>query len=98
MDINFGLKVNALDNVATVFANSVQAGDVVTVRDKKGNEEEITSLNEIPYGHKIAIKAILKGEPIMKYGEKLGVASTQIAKGAHVHVHNLESVRGRGDL
>ena len=98
MEINFGLKVNALDNVATVFANGVQAGDTVTVRDKKGNEEEILALNEIPYGHKIALRAIEKGEPIMKYGEKLGVASMAIAKGAHVHVQNLESVRGRGDL
>ena len=98
MEINFGLKVNALDNVATVFANGVQAGDMVTVRDKKGNEEEILALNEIPYGHKIALRAIEKGEPIMKYGEKLGVASMAIAKGAHVHVQNLESVRGRGDL
>lgn len=98
MEINFGLKVNALDNVATVFANGVQAGDTVTVRDKKGQQEEIFALNEIPYGHKIALRAIEKGEPIMKYGEKLGVASAAIAKGAHVHVQNLESVRGRGDL
>ena len=98
MEINFGLKVNAMDNVATVFANGVQAGDMVTVRDKKGQQEEIVALNEIPYGHKIALRAIEKGEPIMKYGEKLGVASAAIAKGAHVHVHNLESVRGRGDL
>lgn len=98
MDINFGLKVNAQDNVATVFANDVLAGDMVTVRDKKGNEEEILALNEIPYGHKIALFDITKGEPIIKYGEKLGVASAKIAKGAHVHVQNLESVRGRGDL
>ena len=98
MDINFGLKVNAQDNVATVFANGVQAGDMVIVRDKKGNEEEILALNEIPYGHKIALFDIAKGEPIIKYGEKLGVASAKIAKGAHVHVQNLESVRGRGDL
>ena len=98
MDINFGLKVNALDNVATVFANGVQAGDTVTVRDKKGQQEEIPALNEIPYGHKIALRAIEKGEPIMKYGEKLGVASMANAKGAHVHVQNRESVRGRGDL
>ena len=98
MDINFGLKVNVLDNVATVFANGIHAGDTVTVRDKAGQQEDILALNEIPYGHKIALRAITKGEPIMKYGEKLGVASAEIAKGAHVHVQNLESVRGRGDL
>jgi len=98
MDVNFGLKVNALDNVATVFANGVQAGDTVIIRDKKGHEESFIALSEIPYGHKIAILPITKGEPIMKYGEKLGIASVDIVVGAHVHVHNLESVRGRGDL
>lgn len=98
MEPNFGLKVNELDNVATVFANGIHAGDAVTVRDKKGREETLIALNEIPYGHKIAIQPIQKGEPIVKYGEKLGLASGNIERGAHVHVHNLESVRGRGDL
>lgn len=98
MEPNYGLKVNELDNVATVFANEIQAGDMVIIRDKKGREEALVALNAIPYGHKIAIQPIRKDEPIMKYGEKLGVASGNIELGAHVHVHNLESVRGRGDL
>lgn len=98
MEPNYGLKVNELDNVATVFANGIQTGDTVIVRDKKGREEVLTALNDIPYGHKIAVKPIQKGEPIMKYGEKLGLASGDIATGEHVHVHNLESARGRGDL
>ena len=34
----------------------------------------------------------------MKYGEEIGVASRAIAAGNHVHVHNLDSMRGRGDL
>ena len=34
----------------------------------------------------------------MKYGEEIGVASREISAGNHVHVHNLDSMRGRGDL
>ena len=98
MEPNFGLKVNEQDNVATVFANGIQAGDAVLIRDKKGSEDTLTALNEIPYGHKIALRVIKRGEPIVKYGEKLGFASGDIDRGAHVHVHNLESARGRGDL
>ena len=98
MEPNYGLKVNELDNVATVFANEIKAGDTVIIRDKKGHEEALVSLNAIPYGHKIAIQSIAKGEAIVKYGEKLGHASENIERGAHVHVHNLESARGRGDL
>lgn len=98
MEPNYGLKVNEQDNVATVFANGIQAGDTVIIRDKKGREEALVSLNAIPYGHKIAIQSIAKGEAIIKYGEKLGLASGDIERGAHVHIHNLESARGRGDL
>ncbi len=98
MEPGYGLKVNADDNVATVFANGTEAGDTVVVRDKKGVEESFVALNAIPYGHKIALRDIKKGEPIMKYGEKLGIASVDITRGEHVHVQNLDSARGRGDL
>lgn len=98
MEPGYGLKVHAEDNVATVFANGTQAGDTVIVRDKKGGEENIVARDGIPYGHKIALRDIKKGEPIVKYGEKLGIASADIARGMHVHVQNLDSARGRGDL
>ena len=52
----------------------------------------------IPFGHKIALGPIGKGEPVLKYGEVIGLATADIAPGDHVHVHNVESQRGRGDL
>lgn len=91
------LKVNDKDNVATIFANGITDGTVVEVRDPRGNMEEITVISDVPYGHKIALKPIHKGELIIKYGEEIGMASADIVKGEYVHVHNLESMRGRGD-
>ncbi|MDD6366802.1 MAG: UxaA family hydrolase [Stecheria intestinalis] len=91
------LKVNDKDNVATIFANGITDGMVVEVRDPRGNMEEITVIGDVPYGHKIALKPIHKGELIIKYGEEIGMASADIVKGEYVHVHNLESMRGRGD-
>jgi altronate dehydratase small subunit len=52
---------------------------------------------DIPYGHKVAVKPIAAGEAVIKHGEDIGVASAAIAIGDHVHVHNVESRRGRGD-
>lgn len=98
MDIKLALKVNDKDNVATIFANDIKGGDVVEVRDKKGNVVNFKVLNDIPYGHKLAIKEIKVGEPIIKYGEELGVATKDIYLGEYVHIHNLDSMRGRGDL
>ena len=92
------LKVDDRDNVATVFSNEVTAGSCIHVRDKKGNREMIEVRADIPFGHKIALEDISRGTRIMKYGECIGAASQDIRKGDYVHVHNLEALRGRGDL
>ncbi len=97
MSLNLALKVNDRDNVATIF-DEVKAGTQVEVRDKKGNSEIITVVDNIPYGHKIALADIPIGGQINKYGEEIGTATREIKKGSHVHVHNLDSMRGRGDL
>ena len=91
------LKVNDKDNVATIFAEQVQGGDVIQIRDKKGETTEVKALEAVPYGHKIALQDIAKGQIIVKYGEEIGMASSDIQKGEHVHIHNLESMRARGD-
>lgn len=98
MELKLALKVDDLDNVATIFANDIKDGSEVEVRDKKGHSEIITVHGDVPYGHKIALKDIAKGEPIMKYGESIGAASHDIKKGDYVHIHNMDAMRGRGDL
>lgn len=98
MELKLALKVDDLDNVATIFANGIADGMEVEVRDKKGQSEVITVHGDVPYGHKIALRDIAKGEPIMKYGESIGAASHDIKKGDYVHIHNMDAMRGRGDL
>ena len=96
-DRKIALKVHDKDNVATIFANGIYRGSEVEMRDKKGSSGSITVLDDIPYGHKIAIRDIQAGELIMKYGEEIGIATKNIRKGEHVHIQNLDSMRGRGD-
>jgi len=90
------IKINHKDNVATIFNEVVKSSKVV-IKDIKGNTEEVSSKNDIPYGHKIAIENISKGDKIIKYGEIIGAATEDLSIGEYVHVHNLESIRGRGD-
>jgi altronate hydrolase len=47
----------------------------------------------IDAGHKIALRAIAPGEVVLKYGQPIGVASTAIQAGDHVHVHNVDMAR-----
>ena len=97
MESKSALKVNDADNVATVF-NLVSQGELVLVCDKKGKRFTVKSLNHIPYGHKIAIVKIGAEEYVKKYGEVIGRSTVDIEPGEHVHIHNIESCRGRGDL
>ena len=98
MELKLALKVDDQDNVATIFANGITDGTQGEVRDTKGNSEIITVHGDVPYGHKIALRDMVPGERIMKYGECIGAASHPISKGDYVHVHNLDALRGRGDL
>lgn len=98
MEWKLALKVHDKDNVATIFANGIADGTLVEIHDKKGAAESVAVKGDVPFGHKIAVRRIGKGEQIIKYGEEIGVATKDIAKGEYVHVHNLDSMRGRGDL
>ena len=59
---------------------------------------DIVINEKIDSGHKFALKDINKNENIIKYGETIGRATRDIKKGDYVHVHNVESLRGRGDF
>ncbi len=84
------------DNVATLLAD-VDKSDVVQVSAGE-RVTEVRIQEEIQFGHKFATKRISKGENVVKYGEIIGQATQDINQGHHVHVHNVESLRGRGDL
>ena len=92
------LQVDEKDNVATIFADGITDGTEVEIRDKKGHSQRVRVIGDVPYGHKIAVRDIRRGEHIIKYGESIGAASADIRRGEYVHVHNLEALRGRGDL
>jgi altronate dehydratase small subunit len=88
--------LSSKDNVATAL-NDLRRTDMALV--KLGEKVfELKVSTSVPYGHKIAVCDIKLGGDIIKYGEVIGRATDDIPKGAHVHIHNVESLRGRGDL
>jgi altronate dehydratase small subunit len=96
MDTRRAMMVNKKDNVATTLSDLV-VGDQVTLMGT-GNPGVITANQTVPFGHKIALIAIAEGGAIIKYGEVIGRATQRITQGNHVHIHNVESLRGRGDI
>ncbi len=86
-----GTQYTEVDNVATCLED-VSVGDVVHT-----DFTEVTAVEPIQIYHKVALVDIAKDANVYKYGEIIGIATEGILAGGHVHVHNVESTRGRGD-
>jgi len=71
--------INPIDNVAVVL-RPFSKGEVV---------EGVTLLEDIPQAHKVALKDIVCGEDVIKYGSPIGHATSDIKTGCHVHTHNV---------
>jgi len=54
---------------------------------------EIKALQDIPLGHKIALKDMKKGDTVIKYGHDIGKVAADIRKGEHTHIHNFKTKR-----
>jgi hypothetical protein len=86
------LVISARDNVATAL-EPLEAGRRLAV-----DGCDVVVGEAIAAGHKIALRSIAAGDPVLKYGSAIGIATSDIPAGTHVHTHNLASTRGRGDL
>ena len=79
------LRIHAGDNVLIAIA-VLEAGATLRIEG-----EPVTLSHRMPFGHKVAAREILAGEKIIKYGVPIGSATQAIARGDHVHTHNLKS-------
>jgi len=82
------IRISDRDNVA-VCLEFVKKGELINY----GTDEKVTAITDIEVGHKVAITPIKRGSYIIKYGEVVGIATEDIPKGSHVHVHNVDSLR-----
>lgn len=89
------IKINDNDNVI-IALEALHQGDILT-SELLVTENQITVLQDIPSGHKIAIKPIAQGENIIKYGFPIGHATQAIRVGEHVHTHNVKTNLGELD-
>ena len=83
------LKINDNDNVV-VALQILPQGTVITLEDGA----TVTAIEEIPAGHKMAIKDISEGSEVVKYGYRIGNAKEDIKTGAWIHTHNVKTALG----
>lgn len=82
------IKINKDDNVA-VALKPIAKGTTVNVAGT-----DVTSLEDVPQGHKFAIKPIKKGDAVIKYGFRIGYAQADVEVGGWIHTHNLRTALG----
>lgn len=84
------IKIHPADTVA-VALSPLKKGTKIQL-----DGQTVTLTEDIPQGHKFALTDIAEGQSVIKYGNSIGVAKTDIAKGSWIHTHNMKT--GLGDL
>lgn len=82
------------DGVGVVVVEGLKAGTECNgwiMKEDKTVSFKI--LNDIPIGHKVALKDFEKGDTVYKYNTDIGVVVAPIKRGEHLHVHNVKTKR-----
>ena len=82
------------DSVAVVVVEGVKAGATLTglILDQD-RTITLSAAQDIPIGHKVALKDMAAGDTVIKYGVDIGKVVAPIRKGEHAHVHNIKTKR-----
>jgi (2R)-sulfolactate sulfo-lyase subunit alpha len=92
-----GILLHKADDDVGVAAMDLAAAQEIQALTLDG--EEVTSIrlvDDVPLGHKVAMRDMAEGKHVLEYGREIGYASTRVKKGEHVHTHNLKSLRWSG--
>ena len=85
------IRLHPDDTVATLLG-AASRGATIAVSDGASLEAR----DDIGIYFKVAIEPVAAGQPIVKYGQPIGFAARDIARGDRVHTENLSSTKGRG--
>jgi (2R)-sulfolactate sulfo-lyase subunit alpha len=85
---------DAKDTVAVVVVEGVTAGMTLSgwIMDED-KTAEVVARQDIPIGHKVALKDMSPGDTVWKYGVDMGKVVAPIRAGEHAHVHNIKTKR-----
>ena len=82
------------DHVGVVVVEDLAPGtDMLAVITEDNSDFHMQAKQATPIGHKIALKDLAVGDTVIKYGEDIGRIVAPVAKGEHVHTHNLKTKR-----
>ncbi len=82
------------DNVGVVVVENLKSGtDILGVVTEDNSEIHAVCNQDVPIGHKVALRDLAVGDSVTKYGQDIGRVVAPIRRGDHVHTHNLKTKR-----
>jgi (2R)-sulfolactate sulfo-lyase subunit alpha len=81
------------DDVGVAVADLAKGSDIGAVTLEGQPVGTVTLPAAVPLGHKVAMRDIKKGSDVIEYGRAIGLATENIPRGSHVHVHNIATKR-----
>lgn len=94
MEIPHLLVHDSKDNVGVVVVENLKAGtDMFCVVTADDSSFRMPAKADVPIGHKVALTDLKAGDTVIKYGEDVGRIVADVAKGGHVHTHNMKTKR-----
>ena len=82
------------DNVGVAVVEDLTAGmELLCVVTQDNSEFHCALKQNVPIGHKVALRDLGIGDTVVKYGQDIGRVTAAIRKGEHVHTHNLKTKR-----
>ena len=92
--MKFGILIHdANDDVGIAVIDLTPNTDIGSATLEGEDCGSVHVVDNIPLGHKIALREIPKDKNVIEYGAPIGLAVQTIGKGSHVHIHNLKTLR-----
>jgi (2R)-sulfolactate sulfo-lyase subunit alpha len=82
------------DSVGVVVIEGLMANtDMLVCVTHDNSTFRLTCGEDVPIGHKVALKDMKKGDTVFKYGEDIGIMKADVNKGEHLHIQNCKTKR-----
>jgi (2R)-sulfolactate sulfo-lyase subunit alpha len=92
-----GILLHEADDDVGVATMDLRTGETIEALTLEGEPvTEIQLVDDVPLAHKVAMRSIEENQDVLEYGRAIGFAAIAIARGAHVHTHNLYGKRWSG--
>lgn len=85
--------VHHAEDMVAVAVQDISPGPATGRIQSTDEQVELEVVDEVPLGHKVALRDLPAGEQVLKYGVVIGVTTEDVPAGRHVHVHNLKGQR-----